>query len=192
MGGPKGGQACPFGNLTLTEIVMELQLIFSQEDLTFTFSVRVCFIPLSHSRFYCLCCMEAVFGWSAILSCHPAPFLNVVLSLFLSHADVLCAHPSPHQHHPPQDHQLSPSWSQRVPLSGLTWAAAALSTVFRPLKIIPSSSSAIVLLSSHIYNISHGTVWFIRYCCWTAVLQLVHRWIIRHFSLYVCSFLSNR
>lgn len=43
MGGPKGDQARPFGNLTLTEIVMELQLIFSQEDLTFTFSVPVCF-----------------------------------------------------------------------------------------------------------------------------------------------------
>lgn len=42
-GWSKGGQACPFGNLTLTEIVMELQLIFSQQDLTFTFSSPVCF-----------------------------------------------------------------------------------------------------------------------------------------------------
>lgn len=35
MGGPKGGQACLFGKLKLTEFVMELQLIFSQEDIHF-------------------------------------------------------------------------------------------------------------------------------------------------------------
>lgn len=109
--------------------------------------------------------------------------------------------------------QLVPACRQPPPpLSGLTWATAALSNVFPALKIIPSSPSATVLLSSHIYNIcyinkffvpqsllydfsyqhpgySHGAVWFIRYCCFTAVLQLIHRWNIRHF--YVCSFLSN-
>lgn len=58
MHGPKGGQACPFGNLTITEIVMELQVMLSQDELTFTFSAPVCLFyhpSLRHTFLLSLC-----------------------------------------------------------------------------------------------------------------------------------------